>query len=285
MPAVPAPPMGMNANHRFSIRIWAVLFVLCLFGAGCAKAERSPAPTVTAGVSAASPKNDAIVVGRALVVTEDVRVTVTDVDAAATRIRSEVARAGGYIADSSINGKDEERRATFVLRVPSSGVRDLRAALAGAGEVTSDNEKVQDVTEEHADLEARLHNARVQEKRVLEIMASKAGTIAETIDAERELARIRETIERLEAQKRALDSRIDFATVNVTLSAPATAAWQTPAKSIASAANSGVHAAKAFFTYAAMTIAAVAPTLAPFVAMGIAVAMILRRRRAVAVAR
>lgn len=279
------------ATHK-PMKTFPRLFViaacaLSLGGAsGCSKRDSSSAapPTAVAspgvGGNSASPKSGApLAAGRALIVTEDIRVTVSDIDSAVVRIRAEVERAGGYVADSSTSGKGEDRAAHFELRVPADKVRDVRAAIAGFGEVTSDSEKVQDVTEERADLKARLHNARVQEKRILEIMTAKTGTISEVIAAESELARIRDTIERLEAQERSLDGRIDLATIRVTFKAPSIAAWQTPGKSIAEAGNGGLHAAAAFFTYAAMAFVACAPTLAPFFALGVLIVVVVRRRR------
>jgi hypothetical protein len=183
------------------------------------------------------------------------------------------------VADGGTSGNGDDRAAHLTLKVPVARLGDLRAALAGVGEVTSSSEKVQDVTEERADLDARLHNARVQEKRIVDIMSAKTGTIAEVLDAERELARVRESIERLEAQKRALDGRIDFATIDVWLKAPAAVAWQSPGTSIAEAGRSGMRAAAAFFTYAAMTFMMCAPTIAPFALLGGAIFAVVRRRR------
>jgi hypothetical protein len=269
-----APRMGMDPNLRRFRLVFVALFC-ALFALACSKrdaAPASPAPAVAA-------KSNPVAVGRSLVVTEDLRVTVADVDAASSRVRAEVLRVGGFVADANASGKDEDRVARLVLRVPVDKLADVRAALGGAGEITSDNEKVEDVTDERVDLKARLRNARVQEQRIVEIMTSKAGTIAETIDAERELARVRETIERLEAQERSLDGRVELATVHVTLSAPPLVAWHSPGKSIASAASAGMRAAAAFFTYAAMTLAACLPTLAPLFAVGFAIAFFVRRRR------
>ncbi len=272
----------MKSHLRF---LAVAVCALSLAGAsGCSKrdAASSAAPTSAAapGAGKASPGLGApLAAGRALIVTEDIRVTVSDIDSVIVRVRAEVERAGGYVADSGASGKGEDRTAHFELRVPADKVRDVRAAIAGFGDVTSDSEKVQDVTDERADLKARLHNARVQEKRILEIMTAKTGTISEVIAAENELARIRETIERLEAQERSLDGRIDLATIHVTFKAPSISAWQTPGKSIAEAGSAGLHAAAAFFTYTAMTIVACAPTLTPFFALGLAIVMVVRRRR------
>lgn len=158
-----------------------------------------------------------LALGRSLVVTIDLAITVENVDAARSRIRNEVERAGGYVADASTDGSGDGRKAHLTLRVPASSTSSVRTALDAVGIVDSDVEKVQDVTEERVDVEARLQNARVQEKRVIEIMSQKTGSIAEVLSAETELARIRETIERMDVQKRAMDSRVDLATLHVAL--------------------------------------------------------------------
>ena len=223
------------------------------------------------------------VTNRALVVTMDVAITVEDVDGARDRIKGRVERAGGYIADANT----ADRHATMDLRIPAASVGSIHEALRSMGEVTLDSEKVQDVTEEKADLEARLKNSRVQEKRVLEIMTNKTGAISEVISAETELARIRETIERMEAQKRTLDSKIDLATVHVTLNTKVVPvpmpeelpAWKTPGKSIAEAAKAGGRAAAAFAVYALMAFAATAPFTLPLVAIALTIVAVLKNKK------
>lgn len=278
-----AAPRGMNKIHALA----AILLALC-FTAGCAEksapatATRS-APTLASSAAPAGGEMKAgapIAVGRSLIVTMEVGITVADVDKARTTIRDELERAGGYVADASSSGMDESRTVRMELRVPATKVRGIRAALGGIGEVTTDVEKVQDVTEERADLEARLNNARTEEKRVLEIMTAKTGAIHEVLEAEKELARIRESIERMEAQKRSLEGRIDLATVNVTLSTQhGPPAWQTPGKSIGAAARGGAKFAAATAVYAAMAFVAAAPLLLPIAAMVLAIVFMMRSRR------
>ncbi|MDB4942354.1 MAG: putative lipoprotein, partial [Labilithrix sp.] len=220
--------------------------------------------------------------GRALVVTLELGLQVRDVALAQNAVRAEVARAGGYVADASAYGSGAHASARMELRVPARDVENVRASLGRIGEIVSDAEKVQDVTEERADLEARLLNARASEKRVLEIMATRAGAIHEVLDAEKELARIRESIERMEAQKRTLDGRVDLATVHVTLNAPASAspaAWQTPGKSIAGAGRAGLAAAQATGVYGLCAMAAAAPFFVPIGAVIMALVLAARARR------
>lgn len=262
---------------------------MLLAGAGCGRAAKDAAPAAASapaeasgggGASARTRADDAPLADRALIVTVDTSIRVASVDEAAREIRAAVERSGGYISDSSVNGDGESRSGHLELRVPAKGVSSLRASFAKLGEVTSDSEKVEDVTESRADLKARLANARVQEKRILAIMGERAGSIAEVIAAEHELARVRETIERLEAQERAMDGKIAMATVRVSLSGPAAAAaWETPGPSLAKAARSGARGAAAIAVYGAMAFVTVAPTLLPIVGFGIVLYTILRRRR------
>jgi len=267
------------------IQALAAVVLALSFVAGCAEksapAGSSPSVASSAAPSGGEMKAGApIAVGRSLIVTMEVGLTVADVDKARASIREELEKAGGYVADASSSGMDDNRVVRMELRVPATKVRGIRAALGGIGEVTTDVEKVQDVTEERADLEARLHNARTEEKRVLEIMTAKTGAIHEVLEAEKELARIRESIERMEAQKRSLEGRIDLATVHVTLSMQhGPAAWQTPGKSIVSAARGGARFAAATAVYAAMACVASAPVLLPIAAVVLAIALVMRSRR------
>lgn len=274
-----ASPMGMNKLHG----LVALALGLAL-ATGCAHEEKSSSPSASAAAPAAQggemKAGAPVAAARSLVVTMDVGVTVADVDHSRTTIRAEVERAGGYIADASTSGRSTERSVRMELRIPAGNVQGVRAALGRLGEITSDVEKVQDVTEERADLEARLRNARTSEKRILEIMATKTGTIAEVIEAEKEVSRIRDSIERMEGQKRSLDGRIDLATVHLTLTGQAgPPAWQTPGKSIASAARGGVRAAAAAGVYAVMAFVAVAPVLLPIAALVLGIVLALRGRR------
>lgn len=273
-------------TSRSSSSITALVLVFFLASlAGCAKAApaseaapSAPAIAAAAGEVGASPL---AVADRSLIVTMDVAVTVDHVDDATARIRSAVEQAGGFVADSHTSGTDEQR-AHLELRVPADKARNIKGALAELGTVTSASEKVEDVTEQRADIEARLHTARVQEKRLLEIMSGRASSIHELVEAEKELARVRENIERLEAQERVMKSKIQLATVRVSLSTRTAPAWQTPGPSIARAGRAGVQAAAAVAVFAGMAAAAVGPTLLPILFVAGAIVMVVRRRRAAA---
>jgi hypothetical protein len=268
-----------------------VVFVSLLLVTACGRKEATasatsvhdapPVAASAAGGTVQAPRAAA----RALITTADIHVTTEDVGGASLRIRKEVEGAGGYVSDASESGSGRGRTAMLEVRLPSDKTKSIRAALADFGTITSDNEKVEDVTEARADLKARLQNARAQEKRILEIMTSRTGSLAEVIQAENELARVRENIERFEAQERSMEGRIALATVKIHLNGPLAStnepeAWQTPGTSIAHAFSVGLRGAAALAVYIAMTLAMGAPILLPIGIVVAAIVTIVRRRRA-----
>jgi uncharacterized protein DUF4349 len=295
---LPYSRLIMNKTHGL-----VVIALALSMAAGCAKAERAPAASMdgpvaaapaapAAGAKEASDEKPAVgapaPAGRALVVTSELSLTTKNVRGTTERLRAEVERAGGYVSDASEKGIGDAKSAELEVRVPTNKTRALRAALADLGEITSDVEKVEDVTEARADLKARLQNARVEEKRIVDIMSQRTGTIAEVLSAEHELARVRENIERLEAQERSMEGKIALATVKIRISPPAAAAktepeaWKTPGQSIARAFTTGLRGAGALAVYGAMGLAAASPVLVPLGAVLTIVLAILRKRRRLA---
>lgn len=229
-----------------------------------------------------SPDSDAPRSARALIVTIDLNVTSERPDVLAEKLRNDVVRAGGFVADATTSGTGPGRTHRMVLRVPAGETRALRATLSDYGKITNDTEKTEDVTEQRADVAARLANARTQEKRLQEIMAAKTATVAEVLEVERELARVRETIERYDAQKRALDGKIDLATVTVNIGAPSTFVEpekETAGTKIKHAFSSGVEATGTLLLWGAMALAALSPVLIPLLLVATGLFAWLRKRR------
>jgi len=287
-----ATPMNMNTRI-------AALFgiVLLVSTAGCA---REAAPSATKGASAAkeAPASKAMTTAptdeshslkadRALVVTAEVTVRVAKVDAAIANIRDVVDTEGGYVGKANVQGERDEASATMDLRIPVARAAAVRKMLRTLGEVTSENESVDDVTEQRADLSARLNNSRNEERRMLDLMEHRSGDISQVIAAEKELSRVRETIERLEAEERTMAGEIAFATIHVTVQtipAAVVVPEETPGHSIARAWTSGVHAAGSLVLALTIGVAATAPTLVPLALIAIAAIVIARRRRVRSVA-
>ena len=92
---------------------------------------------------------------------------------------------------------------------------DLFAAVKDLGVPELVQENSQGVTDEFVDLDARLANQKRLEQRILEVLDQVSGKIGEVLEVERELSRVRETIERLEGRMRQLKDRVSMTTVKL----------------------------------------------------------------------
>jgi hypothetical protein len=281
------------ARAWIPIRAGAVLVALValvLAVSACRKAEQVTMPDSfdKLAAQAAAPGGPNVpaalpIVHRAMRISVDTAVVVGNLDAAVGSLRAEVARLGGYVSEGTVTGGGGYRSARFEARVPTDRLAEFRAHVARLGEVVSDSEKAEDVTEQRADIDARLRNARAQEKRLLALLSDKAGSLADVVAVEKELAAVRETIERIDAQQRLLEGQIAFATVKVQLSPRHVESSLGPGTRIARAASDGVETAGAFLVGLAVVTAAAGPTLLIIAAIGVSlfwtVRAIVRRRR------
>ena len=115
------------------------------------------------------------------------------------------------------------------LRIPSDQLSACSGELRRLGRVTLESQTGEEVTQQYVDLDARLSNERKTEARINEVIKNRAGNLKEVLEAESESARVRGEIERLEAEQKALDQRIEFATLAITLSEEYRAQLQSPA--------------------------------------------------------
>lgn len=125
---------------------------------------------------------------------------------------------GGYVGNTAILlGRDQVRRASIELRIPRSRYDEAVAGLSPLGRVESVNSSAEDVGEEYVDLSARIANAQRLESRLVLLLANRTGRLADALAVERELARVREEIERHEGRARYLSARVAMSTLTVEL--------------------------------------------------------------------
>jgi hypothetical protein len=117
-------------------------------------------------------------------------------------------------------GKQQTRAASLELRIPSERFDEAVNGLAPIGKLESVNVSVQDVGEEYVDVQARVANARRLEQRLVELLATRTGKLADVLTVERELARVREQIERYEGRMRYLRTRASISTLSIGIHEP-----------------------------------------------------------------
>jgi hypothetical protein len=206
------------------------LLLVCLL-LGCARdaaPERAeapaPAPAKTEDKTApAAPAPDQPARGvaqapRKIVRTGELRVVVEGFEAARGQLDAIVGEAGGFIADLTVTHRDRSvSAATFTLRIPSARFDEVVAKLRPLGEVQDERTQAEDISESYYDMEARTKNARTLEGRMLDLVKNHSGAIADLLQIERELGRIRDEIERMDGRMRSWDNLLAMSTLRVTL--------------------------------------------------------------------
>jgi len=164
-------------------------------------------------------------------------IEVDKVDPAIMKIRQLAAQVGGYIANSSINGgRDQIRQATFELKVPGGKYDQAVDLLSTIGKLETVSSTAQDIGEEFVDVTARVTNSRRLEERLISLLANRTGKLDEILRVERELARVREEIERYEGRLRYLSARVALSTLTITVHEPAPILGNSPGENPIAAA-------------------------------------------------
>ncbi len=149
-------------------------------------------------------------------------IEVDSLDAAVTAVRALAARVGGFVANVSMEtGRERVRTATLELKVPATRFDEAVHGLDPLGEVESVQIGAQDVGEEYVDVTARVANARRLEERLIRLLDTRTGKLEDVLAVERELARVREEIDRMEGRLRYLRSRVALSTLTVMVHEPA----------------------------------------------------------------
>jgi len=172
-----------------------------------------------------------------LIRTGQASIEVEQLDPAIVRLRQLTAQLGGYVANSSISGgRDQVRSATLELKIPAARYDQAVSGLGGVGKVEAVNTSVEDVGEEYVDITARVTNARRLEERLVGLLATRTGKLEDVLAVERELARVREAIERYEGRLRFLRTRAAVSTLTVTVHEPTPLLGQNPGENPIAAA-------------------------------------------------
>ncbi len=162
--------------------------------------------------------SEGTIVPSMLIKTGHVMMEVDSIEIAIVALQQLAQRAGGFVANMSSQGGEEQMRsASLEIRMPSARFEQTMQSLGTIGEIESRNVSSEDVGEEFVDIEARMKNARRLEERLIELLANRTGKLSDVLSVERELARVREEIERSEGRMRYLRTRAAVSTIHVNM--------------------------------------------------------------------
>ncbi len=173
--------------------------------------------------------------------TVSLTLVVKDFAVARTALETILARHHAYAAELSVNtAEGAPRRLTASLRVPTPELGAAVSELKSLGRVENESQSGEEVTQQHADLVARLKNSRETEQRLQAILQQRTGKISDVLQVEQEIARVRGEIEQMEAEQDSLEHRVGFATINLNLADVYQAQLTMPSPSIATRLHNGL---------------------------------------------
>ena len=205
--------------------------------------------------------------------TGNASVEVDTLAAGVARVRELARRVGGFVANTSMQaGKEQTKAATLEIRLPSSRFDEAIAGITPLGRVESVNVSAEDVGEEYVDVTARVANAHRLEARLIEVLATRTGKLRDVLDVEREIARVREDIERMEGRLRYLRTRTSESSLTIIVHEPYPVVGQVGSSSVMGEAFK--QSWRNFVNFSARFIAALG-SLIPALALAIAAALVL----------
>jgi hypothetical protein len=150
--------------------------------------------------------------------TASLAIIVKDFGPVESAVKRIMDRYKGYIGQLSTTAQpDAARTLNAILRIPSPQLEAALAELKQLGRVEQESQSGEEVTKEYTDLAARLKNSRATEQRLLDVLRKNTGKVKDVLEVENEISRVRGEIEEMEADQRALKTRVDFATLQLSL--------------------------------------------------------------------
>jgi hypothetical protein len=176
---------------------------------------RSALAASAAPMQAAQVDSQQTVDGPRIVRTATLRLIAGNFDRIRPAIDRILQNVDGFAGTLTASDRPEGRSIRGTLRIPNIRFDAALADLRQLGRVTEESQNTEDVTATVTDLAIRLSNSRVIEKRLTELLQNRTGGVADVLEVEREIARVRTEIEQMEAQRMQLDRRIEYATLTL----------------------------------------------------------------------
>lgn len=147
----------------------------------------------------------------------------TTFDTALDTLNQLIEDAGGYVESQSVSGRSLNsnrdyyaRSASVTARIPAERLDEVTTALGGTFNIVSQQQSIEDITDNYYDAQTRLENMQVQEQRLVELLAQ-AESLEDIITLESALADVRTEIESLTGRLRRMDSQVAYSTLTMSI--------------------------------------------------------------------
>jgi len=207
---------------RLAPRVMAT--VLVTFGCGgAAMAKRSAPMMVTtpgsAGAAAtASAGEGAPQLQEQLVIEGEIEVEVDDVAKVVDAIRERVRDARGRVVREGLGGGARSWSGSMKVRLPPDQVPPFIDWLGDVGEIERKESRADDVSRTLFDQKIALDNLELTLARLRKLLEHEQLATKDVLEIEKEMTRVRGEIERIKGERRWLQDRVAFATLDIQIS-------------------------------------------------------------------
>ncbi|MGW4470510.1 DUF4349 domain-containing protein [Nonomuraea sp. NPDC004354] len=220
---------------------------------------------------------------RSIIYVSEMTVRAGDVTKAAEQAKQLVTAAGGYLSSEESDAFDGgDGSSTLVFKIPPAayqGLLDRMGKLLGKRESLRQN--TTDVTEEVADVASRLKSAE-QALAAMRTLLTRADTVGQVIEVEREIATREAELESLQARQKALAAQVSTATLTLRLIGPVTPVAE-PSEEPAGflgGLRAGWSALVGFVQIALTVVGVLLPWLVAMLPVAVVILLLVRRGRA-----
>lgn len=178
----------------------------------------APPPPVMSGktVSMAITENNLTSFEEKIIRNANIEIAVSDLQNAKSRLSESIKKSAGYISSENESKEYDRIRVSMIIRIPNTAFDSLVNTISNLGDVKNKSISVEDVTATFYDQEQRIKTKKELEKRYLDIL-SKARTVTEILEVEKQLNEVRSDIESMEGSFKYLSDRIQYSTIELTL--------------------------------------------------------------------
>ncbi len=236
-------------NHRFSVTLALSLFIL--HGLGCSDSKEVVFSRADSAISTggSSPLSDAVwyaktelknakyvealrVSGdtggdgqsqkanldttRKIIYNASISLIVETMEESEKKLRELIDQHQGRVASSESAGTSgAQRSGRWKIRIPVDKFDAFKLAVEKIGNLERSSLDSKDVTEEFYDVEARIKNKQVEEKRLIQHLEKTTGKLSDILEVEKELSRVRGEIEQMQGRLNLLQNLTSLTTVDV----------------------------------------------------------------------
>lgn len=219
--------------------VWILCALLLLSLVGCSAQEKSSfgsaAPDRNYANENVTPEvenTSNLPTGQKLIQTVTMTAETENLDPVLDEIDASITQLKGYVESANIqNGSayngETYRRATMTVRIPSKDLDAFLNKVEGVASIVSSQRQVEDVTLNYVATESRIKALQAEEARLLELVA-KASSLSELLTMEKRLTEVRTELEKVTSSLKAMENKVDYATIRLTISEVKVVVEETP---------------------------------------------------------